>query len=403
MTTSPTNDTDDAGFLGRLRAVTREQAAVLREVSLAVDADPGRLPGLLGTELPWQRFAGLPAAYNPDPLRVDGHPVHLDRCIEQVVVWEELARADAGIALGLPGPAMSGFVLTELGDAEQLDRYYRRLAEGPVWTFFGMTEPAHGSDPAGMTTTLTPDGPAHDGGGSGLVLNGTKRFVGNGARAGIGVVFARRRTGPLGVVAVLLDTGRPGFSGVPLDTIGLRALQLGELRMRRVPVAEEDVLGRHRSATRQGMWAATRTFNRYRPVVACLALGVAQAAYDYVALHRRDVLARRDGAFGEFGEFAGRLAGVRAMVLASACAADRDPSDGTLASAAKLGATRLAEDITTAAARAFGPGARWEHPLLDKWVRDARAFEFMEGTSNIQRLGLAQGYLHGRLSDDLAA
>lgn len=51
----------------------------------------------------------------------------------------------------------------------------------------------------------------------------------------------------------------------------------------------------------------------------------------------------------------------------------------------------------------FGPGARWDHPLLDKWVRDARAFEFMEGTGNIQRLGVAQGYLHGRLSDDRAA
>ncbi|MDB1085986.1 acyl-CoA/acyl-ACP dehydrogenase [Streptomyces sp. ACA25] len=385
MTSAPP---PDSAFLARLRAVAREQAAPLRRVSCAVDADPALLPGLLDGALPWRQFAGLPAAYNPDPLRVDGRAVHLRWCAEQVVVWEELARADAGIALGLPGPAMSGHVMAELGDPQQLERYYGRLADGPVWTFFGMTEPAHGSDPAAMATTLTPA----DGGG--LLLNGTKRFVGNGARSATGVLFARRHRGPLGVVAVLLESDRPGFTGVPLDTIGLRGLELSELRMRDVPVAEEDVLGRHRSATRQGMWAAVRTFNRYRPVVSCLALGVAQAAHDYVTGHRGDA---HSAAAPRFAEFAAQLAGVRAMVLAAARSADHDPADGTLASAAKIRATRLAEDITTAAVRAFGPGARWEHPLLDKWARDARAFEFMEGTSNIQRLTLAQGYLHGRI------
>ena len=73
--------------------------------------------------------------------------------------------------------------------------------------------------------------------------------------------------------------------GVPLETLGLRGLQLSELRMRDVPLTDDDLLGRDRSATRQGMWAAVRTFNRYRPVVSAFALGVAQAAYDYAAEH----------------------------------------------------------------------------------------------------------------------
>jgi acyl-CoA dehydrogenase len=388
--------TDDA-FLTGLRALAREHAAVLRTTSLEIDRDPALAPTLLACGLPWRQLIGMPHEFNPDPLRVRGRPAYLDRCVEQVVVMEELARVDAGAVLALPGPSMSGSVVSDLADAEQRERYYGLLAAEPTWTFFGMTEPAHGSDPAGMGTALTPAGPGAEGE---FTLDGTKRFVGNGARASIGVVFARRRPGPLGIAAVLLDTRRPGFQGVPLETLGLRALQLSELRMRGVRIGPEDLLGRHRTATRQGMWAAVRTFNRYRPVVACFALGVAQAAHDYVVEHRRDPRAAERGQLADFAE---RLAGTRAMVLAAARSADRDPSDGTLASAAKIRATRLAEEVTTAAVRYFGPGARWEHPLLDKWIRDARAFEFMEGTSTIQRLGLAQGYLHGRLGDVRAA
>ncbi|KXK58492.1 acyl-CoA dehydrogenase [Micromonospora rosaria] len=377
-----------------LRAVAREYADVLRASALDLDRDPSLAAALLDRGLPWRQLVGLPAEYNPDPLRVRGRPVHLQSCVEQVTLLEELARADAGAVLALPGPSMSGFVIAELADADQRDRYWSTVAAAPTWTFFGMTEPAHGSDPGSMGTTLRPA----DGGG--LLLAGTKRYVGNGARARLGVVFARRHAGPLGVLAVLVDTDRPGFTAVPLPTLGLRGLQLSELRMAEVPIADEDVLGRHKSATRQGMWAATRTFNRYRPVVSALALGVAQAGYDLVVAERRDL---RTGERHLLADWAQRLAGTRAVVLAAARSADRNPGDGTLASAAKVRATRLAEEITTSAVRLLGPGARWDHPLLDKLVRDARAFEFMEGTGNIQRLTLAQGYLQGRLGDARAA
>ncbi|WP_103500232.1 MULTISPECIES: acyl-CoA dehydrogenase family protein [unclassified Streptomyces] len=379
----------DPLYLERLRAAARELATPLRDVALAVDRDPALLPGLVRSVLPWQSFTGLPAEFHTSPIRLDGRSVAADSCTEQAVVWEEMARADAGVALGLPGPAMSGFMIAELADAAQRERYYGRLASGrPVWTFFGMTEPAHGSDPASMGTALAADGQG------GFALSGTKRFVGNGARAEIGVVFARRAPGPLGLTAVLIETDRAGFTGAGLDTLGLRGLELSELRMARVPVAEEDVLGRQRKASRRGMWAAVRTFNRFRPLVATLALGVAQAAHEYAERELRPTPEARRRYLAR--EFADRLAGVRAMVGAAAASADRDPSSGTAASAAKLHATRLAEELTVCAARSFGPGARFDHPLLDKWVRDARAFEFMEGTSNIQRLNLAQGYLQER-------
>ncbi|WIN00189.1 acyl-CoA dehydrogenase family protein [Actinoplanes oblitus] len=373
-------------FLTGLRAEARAYADLLRPAALDRDREPGRARDPV---LPWRRFAGLPAEYNPDPLRVQGRTALLQSCVEQVVVYEELARADATAVLALPGPSMSGSVIGDLADETQRRRYWEVVAGEGAWTFFGMTEPTAGSEPAGMHTALHPDG-------DGFRLAGTKRYIGNGARARIGVVFARRHAGPLGVVAVLVGTDKPGFTAVPLPTTGLRGLELSELRLDDVPIDAGDLLGRGRSATRQGMWAATRTFHRYRPVVSCLALGVAQAAYDLVAAARPAVRSRLD-------DWRQRLAGTRALVLAAARSADHDPSDGTLASAAKLRATRLAEDLTTDAVRLLGPGACWEYPLLDKLVRDARGFEFMEGTGNIQRLTLARGHLQGRLSDVRAA
>jgi len=395
--------TDDTRRLDELRALARELAAPLRGLALGLDRDPGLCTELLGL-LPWRQLMGLPAAYNQDPIMLRGRPAYLDSCAEQVTAFEELARVDAAAVLALPGPSMSGFAVSQLADEAQSERYFGLLAAEPTWTFFGMTEPARGSDPAGMSTALRPAAS-----GDAMVLSGVKRFVGNGARAALGVVFARRSPGPLGISAVLLETDRPGFTAVPLDTLGLRGLQLSELRMDAVPIADADLLGRHRSATRQGMWAATRTFNRFRPVVACFALGVAQAAYDYVLEYRCPGHGRSGhlcpaGADGHvFEELAGRLRATRALVLAAARSADRDPADGTLASAAKIQAVALAEQCTATAVRMLGPGARFDHPSLDKWVRDARAFEYMEGTGNIQRLTLAQGYLQGRLTDVRAA
>ncbi|GAA0362248.1 acyl-CoA dehydrogenase family protein [Micromonospora gifhornensis] len=380
-------------FLTDLRAHARAYADLLRPTALDRDRNPDLAVSSPGCGLPWRTFAGLPAEYNPEPLRVDGRPVLLHSCVERVVVLEELARVDAGAVLALPGPSMSSSVIGDLADDDQRQRFWERITAEPTWTFFAMTEPTHGSDPSGMRTTVRRDG-------DGFLLNGTKRYIGNAARSRIGIVFARRGAGPLGMVAVLVDTDLPGFTAAPLSTRGVRALQLSELRMAEVPVTEDDILGRHRSATRQGMWAATRTFNRYRPVVSCLALGVAQAAYDLVVTERRGYRVAERHLLTDWEQ---RLTGTRALVLAAARSADANPGDGTLAAAAKLRATRLAEEITTTAVRLLGPGARWEHPILDKLLRDARAFEFMEGTGNVQRLTLAEGYLQRRLPDVRAA
>ncbi len=225
------------------------------------------------------------------------------------------------------------------------------------------------------------------------VLRGHKKYVGNVARASLGVVFARHRPGPLGVGVYLVDTARTGFDAAPLVTTGMRAVQLGEVRLRDVPLRPEDTLGRHLSPSRRGLLGAVRTFNRLRPVVAALAVGVTQAALDYVRAERSSFRADERRLLETFDD---RLHAARALVLQAARGADADPADGTLPAAAKATALDLADEVTRTVPALLGPGARWEHPYLDKLVRDVPGLEMMEGTRTVQRLTLAQGWLQGR-------
>jgi alkylation response protein AidB-like acyl-CoA dehydrogenase len=139
------------------------------------------------------------------------------------------------------------------------------------------------------------------------------------------------------------------------------------------------------------------TFNRLRPAVGAAALGVAQAAHDYARGQRTRLRSHEVELLDELDE---ALSATRQLLYRAAAEIDVDASRGALASAAKLQAVRLAERCTLAALSLLGPGSALEHPLLEKWLRDARGFEFMEGTSNMQKLNIFQGLQKGQLDGD---
>jgi acyl-CoA dehydrogenase len=391
----------------KLRAQAAEWAEGLRAAGLALDRDPDAVGGL--TDLPAMRCLAtmlIPPEFGVAGIELDGHRFRGMTALERVVMLEEFARGDAGMVLAAPGAAMSGVLVDVLGDEEQKAWFYGRLLKRPTWTFFALTEPDAGSDANALSTSLKPAGDGN------FVLSGRKRYVGNASRASMGVVFARTAPGPLGVTVVLLDTagtadatdtagsagtGAPGFRAEPLAMLGLRGARFCALEFDSVPVPAHRVLGRHLSPTRRGMWAGTQTFNRLRPGVAAIAIGIARAAHDYV----RDERGRLTGGERDRWDLLRhRIDSVRNLVHLAAMEVDADASRGHLASAAKAGACRLAEDVTRQACEFFGPHARWEHPLLDKLVRDARGVEFMEGTSDIQKLIVFHGLLTGKVGRD---
>lgn len=283
---------------------------------------------------------------------------------------------------------MSSIVMMDLADEEQKERFYSHFMKGASWAFFAMSEPEKGSDATDIGTRITRQP------GGGIELNGHKIYIGNGSRARVGLVFAQTNRTPLGIQIALVDPSMKGFTATPLDTMGLCALQISHLKFEGFPLEEKDIIGRHLSPTKRGLWGALRTFHRMRPSVAALALGVAQAAYDYVLEHR-SIFKEREKMELERMEM--RLHSLRSMIRNAAAEIDHDAQKGYLASLSKIRAAALAEEATELALDMMGPGSMMEHPLLNKWYRDARAFEFMEGTTSIQKINVFQAYANGKM------
>jgi alkylation response protein AidB-like acyl-CoA dehydrogenase len=370
----------------RLRSaqgVCRELARDLRTRALAVDADPDAIEQHFDSPaFDYIRRSTIPAEYldgggtgRPD------QNAGIGPALGNAVTMTELAQGDAAMVLACPSPALAGVFVELLGSPEQRDRFYGRVRDGRSWAFFAMTEPARGNDATALETRIERDGAG------GWLLSGAKRYIGNGARGSVGVVWGRTGPSVLSVRAALVEVPAAGWQASRLDMVGLRGAALSELSLDRVPVAADMLLGQHLPATRRGIWGAIRTFNNMRIQIASFAVGTALAIADYVGQEykgARDLELTRS-----------RVRAAREMLFQSAARLDADPDRGYLASVAKLGATREAVRTAHWAAAALGPAGLVEHPLLEKWGRDVCAFEFMDGTSNIQRLNVAHGYQAG--------
>ncbi|RBM20471.1 acyl-CoA dehydrogenase family protein [Streptomyces sp. PT12] len=367
----------------RLRAIRdrhREAAEDLRSRALAIDADPEAMEAHLDSPAYLMiRESSMPPAYRTSATAAASP----DRgsCLENIVGLVELFRGDVAALLACPSPALAGVFVELLGDAAQKERFYRRIADGRTWSFFAMTEAGRGNDATAMETRLERDGSG------GWLLHGAKRYIGHGARGGVGVVFGRTGRSALSIRAALVELPLPGWHAERLDMVGLRGAFLSELRFDGLPVAGDMLLGEHLPVTRRGIWGALTTFNNMRMQIAAAAVGTALAMAEYVAEHRK-------GAPGA-DLVAARAQAARHLVYEAAARLDRSPERGYLSSAAKLGATKMAVATAHWAAAALGPAGLLEHPLLEKWTRDVRAFEFMDGTGNIQRLHVARGYRSG--------
>jgi alkylation response protein AidB-like acyl-CoA dehydrogenase len=194
----------------------------------------------------------------------------------------------------------------------------------------------------------------------------------------------------MAIRAVLVRVPAPGLQTSALETLGLRGARIGELSFTDVPIAAGDVLGRHLPVTRRGIWGAIKAFDNVRVQVAAMALGTALAVVEYVRDHRRSA---RAGAMDDVASFGARIEAVRQLIYRAATDVDSAQGRGHLSSLAKLEAVELAQLATRRLPALLGRGALLEHPLLEKWRRDALGFEMMEGTAAIHRLNIAEGRL----------
>jgi alkylation response protein AidB-like acyl-CoA dehydrogenase len=373
----------------RLRAVRddcRDAIEDMRGRGLSIDADPDDMEQHFNSPVYTMiRLSNTPPEYREAVPGGDYRLMKAKSVLEDIVGMVELARGDMSAMFACPCPALAGVYVSLLGNAAQQEKFYTRLHGGRSWTFFAMSEPDQGSDATNMQTRLEKDGSG------GYLLYGVKRYIGHGARGSIGVVFGRTGRSSLSIRAAMVEVPAEGWQARRLDTVGLRGAYLSELHFDGVPVPADMLLGEHLPVTRRGIWGAIKTLNNMRIQLSASAVGTAMAMAEYVVEHRKNA----PGADLALA----RAAAGRQLVYQAAARLDADPERGYFASAAKLSAVRMAVQTARWAAAAIGPAGLLEHPLLEKWTRDVRAFEFMDGTSNMQRLHVARGYQAGDADD----
>lgn len=306
-------------------------------------------------------------------------------CLQRTKILEALAYGDAGVMLAAPGPSLSGILLHELGTAEQKEIFFDHVRSLKARTFMAVTEPEKGSDPYHLQTQLLEDNTNKNI----FWLAGEKWLIGNGASGIIGTVIVRSSYEPLGISAILLtpeDLRREGLYRTKLSTAGMNGVQLSYFEFNHFKVLRENILGQH---LKSDLTSLVKSFNRMRPNIGALAIGLAQAVIDYIAMERTRLK------FSEkfkLDQLTIKLEITRQLLQKAAYAVDSKPLESTaISSLAKINATHLTEEICAEAFGFFGQGSFFKHPWLAKWYRDAFAFEYMEGTTDTQRNYIFEG------------
>ncbi|AFK20713.1 acyl-CoA dehydrogenase (plasmid) [Haloferax mediterranei ATCC 33500] len=305
--------------------------------------------------------------------------------LSATVVTEELWRADPGIGSAIGSRGFGTDMIQKYGDEWMKEEWLPRIASGESACCSCISEPAHGSNVAGIETHAERDG-------NEWVINGNKMWITNGTVADIAVVMTKTSPGDgnRGITAFLVPTDADGFRTEKIDNkLGIRASDLAEVILDDVRVPEENVIG----GVDEGFYQLMDFFASGRVSVAAQAVGTAQAALD-AALDYADEREQFDQKIADFQAIQHKLAEMATNIEAARSLAYRAASyvesgDDQLAtqfaSMAKLFASEHAVDAADEAIQVHGgAGFVTDHPV-ERYYRDARITKIYEGTSEIQK------------------
>jgi alkylation response protein AidB-like acyl-CoA dehydrogenase len=274
------------------------------------------------------------------------------------------------------------------GTAAVKETLASEMAAGERIAAFALTEPAAGSDPTRLRTTAVRDGDVY-------VLNGEKSWVANGGLAGVYLVFAQLDSR---ITAFILPAETPGLVvGGRQKTLGLRAAAITRLYLNDCRAPAENLLG----AEGQGYKIALEALDFGRVGLAAVALGVGRRAIELgvkFAAERVQFggpIGQKQAIQNYLADAAAEAAAAEWLVRHAAWLADSGKPFGQEAAMAKLFASRMAAQVTNRIVQVHGGyGYITDYPI-ERYYRDARSLEIMEGTTQVQQIVIAAGLFAG--------
>ena len=264
---------------------------------------------------------------------------------------------------------------------------------GELLGAYCLSEPQGGSDAAALTTKAVRDGDHY-------TVTGTKAWITHAGNADFYNIFARTGgPGPAGISCLLADAATPGIVPQAAErTMGLRSSPVAQIAFDGARVPAERLVGDEGVGFRIAMQA----LDSGRLGIAACAVGLAQAALDYASAYARDreqfghPIIDFQGLGFMLADMATLVSAARALTLAAARLRDAGRPYAIEAAKAKLFATDAAMKVTTDAVQVLGGyGYVADHPV-ERYMREAKVLQIVEGTNQIQRLVISRSLAKDR-------
>jgi acyl-CoA dehydrogenase len=294
----------------------------------------------------------------------------------------------ADVTLAMQG--LGSYPIFLAGNKDQKEKYLTGIGRGELLTTYALTEPEAGSDVNGMKSEAQKKS-------DGFILNGVKRFISNGHAANIIVTFVKTpfSDNPRSISAFIVEKGAQGF------TINKRLKMLAphdmvELTFDNCFVSQSNLLGK----VGEGYNIAMRTLDVFRMSVGAAAVGIGQAAFDTALSYAKkrvqfgSPIAKFQAIQFKLAEMATELDAARGLVYRAAILKDKGEANVSRhASMAKFYATEAAFRAVDQGVQIHGGIGVMQGSVIERLYREIRALRVYEGTSEIQRLVIANTLL----------
>jgi alkylation response protein AidB-like acyl-CoA dehydrogenase len=326
--------------------------------------------------------SGLLGLPYPEEYGGGGQPYEVYLQVLEVLASRWLTMAEA-----VSVHTLACYPVAMFGSDEQRKRWLPDLLGGELLGSYCLSEPQGGSDAAALSTRAERDGDEY-------VVTGTKAWITHGGVADFYNVFCRTSgPGAAGISCVFAPASTPGIHpGAREKTMGLRASPVAQIVFDGMRVPAENLVGEPGTGFRIAMSA----LDSGRLGIAACAVGLAQAALDYAVSYarERDQFGRTIIEFQGLGfmlaDMATQVSAARALTLHAARLRDAGRPYRIEAAKAKLFASDVAMKVTTDAVQVLGGyGYVADHPV-ERYMREAKALQIVEGTNQIQRMVIAR-------------
>jgi alkylation response protein AidB-like acyl-CoA dehydrogenase len=299
-----------------------------------------------------------------------------------LLVIEELARTYVALAIGLSVHTLCAFAVNTFGTDAQKKEVLSKLATGEWFGAYSLSEPHSGSDAAALSTKAVRAN-------GGYRVSGSKVFCTRGAEADVVLVMARTGDeGARGITTFIVEKGAPGFTGSKKeDKMGWRSSPTWMLALDDVELPETRRIGDEG----QGFRIALASLDSGRLGIAACSIGVAQGAFDEALKFTTEreqfgrPVAANEGVQFMLADMATQIEAGRRLYRHAARLRDAGEDYSVQAAQAKLFCSDIAMRVTTDAVQLHGGyGYITEYPV-ERYMREAKALQIVEGTNQIQR------------------